>query len=228
MYLKTLTNTSEQNLMNRETVVRLQPVFALLRESTELSRRKQIEPWQYAVEITELYSLGAGEDDLARLVAAGLAQHGIETTIGVTRPRTFIPGGCTFGPKSCMVLSHDGIVVMKEAGIENKKADGQIQLKPIWNAEKNELRLAGQLVKRFRWHAPNQERLITAFAEGGWPEKIDDPLPRDEMVDAKRRLHDTIKCLNRRHVQDIMRFHGDGSGQGVIWRISKPCSPKPR
>jgi hypothetical protein len=33
------------------------------------------------------------------------------------------------------------------------------------------------VVKEFKLPAPNQETILTAFQEEGWPPRIDDPLP---------------------------------------------------
>jgi hypothetical protein len=30
-------------------------------------------------------------------------------------------------------------------------------------------------------------------------------------------LHDTIKCPNRGQVNHLLRFRGDGTGEGVLW-----------
>ena len=57
-----------------------------------------------------------------------------------------------------------------------------------------------------------------AFEEDGWPARIDDPLPPAKKIDAKQRLHDTIKNLNRNQKQRLIRFMGDGTGQGVRWK----------
>jgi hypothetical protein len=58
------------------------------------------------------------------------------------------------------------------------------------------------------------------FQEQNWTaEHIDDPLPRmgeENDEDAKRRLHDTIKNLNRGLPRGTLRFRGDGTGQGVF------------
>jgi hypothetical protein len=56
-----------------------------------------------------------------------------------------------------------------------------------------------------------------AFEEDGWPPRIDDPLPQKLNQDPKSRLHDTIKCLNRNHRKRLIRFSGDGTGEGVVW-----------
>ncbi len=90
-------------------------------------------------------------------------------------------------------------------------------LTPRWDAERKELRLGKHLVKVFKWPSPNQETILAVFEEEGWPAKIDDPLPIAPEQDPKRRLHDTIKCLNRNHKLDLIRFRGDGTGEGVIW-----------
>ncbi|QDV81768.1 hypothetical protein TBK1r_06880 [Stieleria magnilauensis] len=88
---------------------------------------------------------------------------------------------------------------------------------PEWNADSRRLQIDGQIVKRFKWPAANQEAVLCAFEEEGWPERIDDPLPPQPEQDAKRRLADTIKCLNRKQVNELMHFRGDGTGEGVVW-----------
>ena len=59
--------------------------------------------------------------------------------------------------------------------------------------------------------------MLSAFQEEAWPMRIDDPLGPSPSVDTKRRLADTIKCLNRRQENQIVHFRGDGSGEGVVW-----------
>jgi len=88
---------------------------------------------------------------------------------------------------------------------------------PIWDIERRELRIGKLLVKQFRLPSPNQERVLCAFEEEGWPARIDDPLPRVPNLEPKRRLHDTIKSLNRHQKNATLRFMGDGSGEGVLW-----------
>ena len=56
-----------------------------------------------------------------------------------------------------------------------------------------------------------------AFEEESWPPRIDDPLPPSPNIDSKKRLHDTIKSLNRHQKQRCIRFMGDGRGTGVRW-----------
>lgn len=90
---------------------------------------------------------------------------------------------------------------------------------PTWDKERRELRVNEKLVKHFRWPAVNQETILAAFDEEGWPPRIDDPLPPLPEQDSKRRLHDTIKCMNKNQHQNLIQFHGDGTGEGVTWEL---------
>ena len=87
------------------------------------------------------------------------------------------------------------------------------------------------MVKVFKLPSPNQETVLMAFQEEGWPPKIDDPLPPHGDILPKRRLHDTIKSLNRNQKSRRLRFMGDGTGEGVCWELipahhEKNGSPK--
>jgi hypothetical protein len=101
-------------------------------------------------------------------------------------------------------------------------------LLPCWDAENRRLWLGTCLVKEFRQPAPNQTTLLDVFQEEGWAGgRIDDPLPRakDEgEKDAKRRLHETVKNLNRGLKPGTIRFRGDGTGQGIAWEYQR-CQP---
>jgi hypothetical protein len=88
---------------------------------------------------------------------------------------------------------------------------------PHWDADLQELRLDGLLLKRFKVPAPNQEIVLSVFQEEGWPVRIDDPLPPAVDQNPKRRLHDTIVSLNRTLRCPRIRFLGDGSGEGIRW-----------
>ena len=88
---------------------------------------------------------------------------------------------------------------------------------PKWDSERRELRVGDRVVKQFKVPAPGQQRILAAFEEEGWPPCIDDPLPPAPDQDAKRRLHDMINALNRCHRHALIRFMGNGSGEGVRW-----------
>src|SRR5262249_44432444 len=48
--------------------------------------------------------------------------------------------------------------------------------RPKWDADRRELWYGAVLCKRYRRPAPNQEKILAAFEEDGWPGRIDDPL----------------------------------------------------
>src|SRR5262249_26296993 len=79
--------------------------------------------------------------------------------------------------------------------------------------------LWGMVVKRYRVPARNQELILSAFEEEGWPEHIDDPLPVRYDIDPRMRLHDAIHRLNGRQINRLVRFKGNGTGTGVFWEL---------
>jgi hypothetical protein len=98
---------------------------------------------------------------------------------------------------------------------------------PHWNKDSHQLLWRRRLVKQFCQPADAQETILAAFEELGWPFRMDDPLPPKSQQDPKQRLHDTIKRLNRYHLREAIRFHGDGTGTGIYWERSAP-PVKPR
>jgi hypothetical protein len=73
------------------------------------------------------------------------------------------------------------------------------------------------VVKELLRDAPTQEAILAAFEAAGWPGRIADPLPEDRAVDAKQRLRDTVKNLQRGVAPRTIRFRADGRGRGVRW-----------
>lgn len=88
---------------------------------------------------------------------------------------------------------------------------------PRWDGERRELYVGEQLVKRYRQPAPCQVLVLSSFEELGWPPRIDDPLPMVTGHDQRDRLREVIGHLNSRQQPWLIRFQGDGTGQGVIW-----------
>ncbi|MBW3543604.1 MAG: hypothetical protein KY476_25415 [Planctomycetes bacterium] len=95
-------------------------------------------------------------------------------------------------------------------------------VKPQWDPDRHELRVGRELVKVYKLPSPNQETILTAFEEEGWPPRVDDPLPPVLEMDSQRRLHDTIRSLNRKQKSRLLKFMGDGTGQGVRWEFLTP------
>ena len=93
--------------------------------------------------------------------------------------------------------------------------------KPRWDGKDRILYLGQQIVKRYGRRSPNQEMVLNAFEEEGWPRHMDNPLPPKSGVVTKCRLHDTIRWLNRQQENELLRFLGDGSGEGVFWELTE-------
>ncbi len=86
--------------------------------------------------------------------------------------------------------------------------------KPHWDRDRGELRLGDQLARRIARPgvARNIVPILDAFQEQRWRARIENPLP--DGFDSQR-LREAIASLNTG--LKLMRFHADGSGQGVVW-----------
>jgi hypothetical protein len=187
--------------------------------------------WQFAIGVSSLNQGGLSVNDLRWLLYRGFLSHCLETTRPGDERRTFRAGGaCRFDRRSCFVLTEAGIALASQRpcmpSIETTGAasetDGKVDtlsIVPTWDRDRQELRLGQELVKCFKTPAPNQELILAAFQEEGWPVHIYDPLPPHPEQDPRRRLHDTINSLNRNQKKTLLRFMGDGSGQGVRWDL---------
>ena len=90
--------------------------------------------------------------------------------------------------------------------------------KPVWDAERRELRYRGKLIKRFKSRKTNQELVLACFQEEGWPSRIIDPIPPKSGKSIKRRLAETRDGLNENHATTgLIYFRGDGSTEHVVW-----------
>jgi hypothetical protein len=77
-----------------------------------------------------------------------------------------------------------------------------------------ELWLGERRLKRVVPRGTNVIKVLDAFHEEGWPERIDDPLDPSR---GSQRLHDTIRSLNE-GLQGL-RFHADGTGEAITYSI---------
>jgi len=150
------------------------------------------------------------------------------TPSGATFADRFL-NGPVVSPQSTQPVETASIAGGATASLENKSPaatnlNGSLHLacKPCWHSTRRELCLDETVVKRFRVPAYNQELILSAFEEDGWPEQIDDPLPMSHDVDPHARLHDAVNRLNRAQTNPLLRFHGNGTGTGVSWKLRRP------
>jgi len=219
--------------------VKLAPKFksscALLFEAAQYARHTCGDRWDFAVEIGELLKLGLTDNDLRYLLRLQYVEHASEIKASGQDDRKFEPsGGSSFNSDSCFVLTRSGVVASSRFfATADNDSDAATILRcssvrecknaagvPAWDAEQRVLSFGGLVVKQFRWHAPNQETILSVLEEDGWPARIDDPLVPEPNQDIKRRLSDTIKALNRNQLNELIRFRGDGTGHAVIWEAT--------
>ncbi len=226
---------------------RFRPGLVSLLEAVEYAEQTSGDYWEFAVELDRLTSYGLTFNDFRWLVRSQYVEHQCEVTLERDDGRAFRPtGDLTFPDRTCFVLTTSGVEFARnycaiasnerthpsetgqngaENGAGNATQDvspkneiaAKMILLPQWDSERRMLRFNGVAVKEFRWTAHNQEAVLSAFQEEDWPARIDDPLPPHAEQDSKRRLSDTIKCLNRKQVNPILHFRGDGTGEGVVW-----------
>ena len=226
---------------------KFRPALRVLLEAVDYAEQTSGDCWEFAVELDQLTALGLTCNDFRWLVRKGLVEHQREVTLEGDDGRAFRPtGDLTFPEATCFILTVAGVSIacgscptLAAGGSPSSSSPDEENLRvtinrnfsnngkgpkgepslPTWDPEKRELHINGLTVKQFKWTAVNQEAILSVFEEEGWPTRIDDPLPPQLEQDSKRRLSDTIKCLNRKQTNELIRFHGDGTGEGVTWEL---------
>lgn len=194
--------------------------------------------WDFAVELDSLEAAGVSRSGLRWMLCKGYVEHAREIAPLEDALRCFRRGPrLRFSPRSCFVLTPLGVEFVRslltgpkvgsaaslcQCGENGRGCLRQLSDTPRWDRDRQELRLGAVVVKQFKVPAVNQEKVLAAFEEEGWPVHVDDPLSPQADQDPKRRLHDTINSLNRSQKQPLIRFYGDGSGQGLCWERILP------
>ena len=202
------------------------PFLNSLTEASEYAHDLSSSLWEFAMRLEHAQAMGVNYNDLLWMVKKGWIV--CQTESGNGSVEDFLPED-----------SHEirFVISPADAGIEGARVCGDISsrkislakfwkeggladsISPVWDADRRELLVCGIIVKRFRWPAPNQETILSVFSEENWPARIEDPLTQGCGLEPKRRLGDTIKCLNRNQQENLVRFRGDGTGEGVFWEI---------
>ena len=216
----------------------LREAFSRLSHAGACAGDAGCDAWQYAVEIESLLGNGLDMSDLRWLVTKGLIAHAKEITRSRDTVRRFQPcGNLSFSKRTCFVLTDLGALLAAAACSSSPSSppDGPpsglpwpprggifaaVPAAPVWDSRRRVLRVAGCLVKQFRVPSPGQEAILSAFEEEAWPASIDDPLPPVHDQDSKQRLRHTIRALNANQKEPLIQFHGDGTGQRILWELT--------
>ena len=215
----------------------------------DYARDLQCPIWDFSVEIERLLALGMTTSDLRWLVKRGLLAHAREATgpHDADRRFDFQMQNLAFSKSTCFALTASGLAMLGRDGdialelgagssqaaaiemplrtLSAKQCEfvagppANARILPNWDRDTRTFLVGERVVKQFRVPSPNQEAVLDAFQEEGWPRCVDDPLPPVPDQQPKRRLRDTIKCLNLNQASRAIRFRGDGTGQRVFWEL---------
>ena len=209
----------------------IRAALELLQRARECARDAQTDPWDFALEIGQLYEAGLTITDLRWMVAKQLVQHADEISVHGDEHRSFTPSrGLSFLPTTCVLLTMKGAAFVAdgnaapadESPVGNGKSPPRATFKPHWNAARRELSLGDRTVKQFYVPARNQELVLSAFQLEDWPEFIEDPLADDYEANPKTRLNDVVYRLNHKQIVCLIRFRVNGRGNGVHWSLCAP------
>lgn len=216
---------------------RVRTAMGVLLDGCLAGRDVDADEWAFATEICELRRLGITSNDLRWMVCRNFVEHAEEIATDGDERRFRKQHKLTISEASSFILTEAGrewIVDQLDAAPEQDGryltdedyvAEDVQGLKPVWEEETRRLCLGTAVVKEFKTPAENQVRVIVAFQELSWPRRIDDPLLQIAEIDPKKRLHDTINSLNRNQRTPVMRFKGDGTGEGVLWEAADSFAP---
>ena len=222
---------------------RFAQALSLLLQSHLYTLDLSCDRWDLAVEREELHAAGLANSDLRWLLAKGYVLQAAELIPPPDGQRRAFAAHTTLAlnQRSCFILTPQGVAFVS-AGEAHPPQDvppcepsavlvpalpatnGVQRGTPNWDKDRRQLRLGGHTVKHYKVPAANQEIILAVFEEEGWPHRIDDPLPLTGSIEPKRRLHDTINSLNRNQRESLLRFSGDGNGEGVCWETANTLS----
>ena len=92
-----------------------------------------------------------------------------------------------------------------------------VRLRPIWDAQRHELRFRGRVLREFDRPAARPDRLLKAFQAEGWQDRILNPFSPEGHRSACDVLNDTVRNLNRD--LPLIRFGCEGKGTFATWRL---------
>jgi hypothetical protein len=214
---------SDLSSIRRQVPEHLWPGLRMLLQAYEYAEDTGRDHWDFAVEVSDLYRFGMTRADCRWFICKGWASQARELEPQPGQPRCFDHNvGLAIDASACLVLTEEGSrlarLLLASNRIEPIGRD-PVAMKPHWDRERHELWFGSRPIKQFKLPSPNQEMILMALEEEDWPPRIDDPLPPARDIDPKRRLRDTIKNLNRNQKHRLLRFMGDGTGQGVRWEV---------
>lgn len=183
--------------------------------------------WQFAVKLHRLLTAGATESDLRWLIARRYAEQALE----VTRPGDDERGfsavtALTFAENVCFVISHAGLVFVRQQGIGGSlncvaetAARSPVAGALRWDRTSRELWVNGKLAKRFYRTARAQWAVLDEFQARNWQPRAEIEIRGNGHRDAAQRLREVVAHLNNGLDHSLIKFRTDGSGEGVAYDL---------
>lgn len=189
-------------------------------------------PWTFAVELDELRQRGIDNVWLRWLIVSDFVAHSHETFASTSDERQFENRGrLNLTEASCFILTPAGVRFAQELLIQpNHEATSRLagrmkgpdrrhdEVVPHWDPGKRQLEFRGRVIKAFVRAAWNQEAILTAFEEEGWPQQVDDPIPPAGGRNQRARLRACIQSLNRQAAPPAIEFGCEPNGAAICWR----------
>ena len=70
-------------------------------------------------------------------------------------------------------------------------------------------------MRAYRHPAQSQTAVLDTFEAAGWPDAIESPIRKDQ-------LGQTLYQLNHKMRPRLIRFHANGTGDGILWEWRPP------
>jgi len=137
--------------------------------------------WDFAIELSDFVQQGVSRSLLRWLVYRRYVEHRYEVRTRDGEGRLFREApDSVLTDSSCFTIAEGGreaLGRLRQDGLSKSSDESKPNaVLPVWCPVTRILKISGKVVKHFKWPAPNQEKLICAFAEQGWPVRLDDPL----------------------------------------------------
>ncbi len=210
---------------------RIDTVLETLREALEYARDLNVNRWEFAVEWDILRPFGVTPSDLRWLAGRGLIESGLEVTSPSSPQRSFQPcQQLVISQRSCFVLTDAGeellangrppgssrLVDLDWPSIAAPAEDSLKVTLPLWDHDRLELRWGATVLRQFKLPSADEERVLAAFEERGWPHRVGSPLPEDA---GGLRLVDCVASLNWRQRRPLLRFGCSEERREVTWEF---------
>jgi hypothetical protein len=189
--------------MGRALAAALSPLLAGFDEG----QRRGCSRRDFGASRQQLNEEGVADTRLVDLMVGGILERSRDLFM-------LTPAGAREVRRALAVAGADGVVEVVGP------VPDQVPVLPHYDADLRRLTYGGLLVKELPDAAVNQEVVLLAFEEEGWPRAIDDPLPGVDGLDPRQRLKDTVTRLNHCQREVLMVFHRCGRSSRVWWEVA--------